>query len=111
MKNIETLARQLDLYKSKSSPEVDRKIAALESKAKQDAKELKAQNEHLQEMNVYNEEKNAQLQQEIDRLKIVLRTEAEARMDQVPSRPATAPLQHLEKKYVLTLIRVPYSPS
>ncbi len=85
----------MELYKSKSGTEVDRKIAARESKAMQEAKSFKLENERLQEMLVFKEEKVSELQQEIDRLKLVMRVEA------VPTSrklPTVSSLSKLEKK-------------
>jgi hypothetical protein len=70
------LAKELELYKSKSNIEVDKKLSALESKTKTEAKTLRTENQHLKEIIAFKDAKIAENQQEIERLKIVLRMDA-----------------------------------
>ena len=67
----------MELYKSKTNLEVDKKVTLLETKSRQEARQLKLENEQLKEMLSFKEGKNKELTQEIGRLKIVIRAETE----------------------------------
>ena len=115
LRSIETLAKQIDLLKSKSNLEVDKKVSMLETKTKQEAKQLKLELEHVQEMMSFKEERIKELTQEVGRLKLVIRAETEMGKWPAPSHPPdfTSSLQHdyagrtvvgpslLERKYCL----------
>ena len=73
---IENLAKELELYKNKAAIEIEKKLTALESKAKAEAKTLQLNNEHLKEMLTFKATKITEYQREIERLKTVLRTDA-----------------------------------
>ncbi len=77
LRSIETLAKQLDLYKTKSGPEVDKKVAQLETRARQEARERGLEIERLNEMLAFKDKKIQELTGEIDRLRLVMRAEAE----------------------------------
>ena len=81
------------MYKSKSNGEIERKIAALESKTKQDAKALKLENEELKDMMNFKENKLAEMQQDVDRLRLVIKSEAR----QI-KMPTASSISKLEKK-------------
>ena len=86
LENIEKLKKQVELYKSKSTFEVDRKLAVLETEARKEAHRFKLENERLTELISFNEIKTKEKQQEIDKLRLVIRAEAEA--DRFPSTSA-----------------------
>lgn len=96
MKNIDTLAKKLTLYTSKSNSEIDRKINALDSKAKNEARKLQSENENLKEMIMFKDEKIQKMQEEIDRLKTVLRVQSDLAPDNI-SKPDNS-MQILEKR-------------
>eukprot|EP01022_Parablepharisma_sp_SALTPOND_P033140 TRINITY_DN88210_c0_g1_i1.p1 TRINITY_DN88210_c0_g1~~TRINITY_DN88210_c0_g1_i1.p1 ORF type:complete len:1032 (-),score=197.83 TRINITY_DN88210_c0_g1_i1:3673-6768(-) len=77
LQSIETLAKQVELYKSKSSIEVDKKISMLDTKAKQEARKLRDETQRLNEMVKFKDKKIKELTQEIGRLKIVIRAETD----------------------------------
>lgn len=72
MKNIETLARKLDLYKGKTQLDIEKKLNTIESKFKQEATQLKQDCINLQEITGLKDQKIDAMQQEIDRLKHIL---------------------------------------
>lgn len=94
------MAKKLELYKSKSSGEIDRKIQALDTKAKQEAKQLKSDMEQLKEMMGFKEKKIAELQKEIERLKHVIRAEADIRKAPISKPEPKTGAAKMEKKYI-----------
>ena len=76
MRNIEILANQVSLYKSKSGQEIDKKISALELQSKNYANRLKNDNENLKAMISFKDDKVLSLQTEINRLRTVLKIQA-----------------------------------
>ena len=92
-RHLESLAKELELYKSKSNIEVDKKLSALESKTKAEAKTLRTENQHLKEIITFKDAKIAENQQEIERLKIVLRMDA-AHSKKLVTHQNTSILEH-----------------
>ena len=76
LKSIESLAKQLELYKSKSPVDVDKKVMELDTKTRQHVKKLKDETDQLSQMMKVKENKIKDLEGEISRLKLVIRTES-----------------------------------
>ena len=76
LKSIEAMAKQLDLYKSKTGSEVDKKVSLLESRAKKEAKKFKGEAKYLNEVMECKDNKIRSLEEEIERLKLITRTQA-----------------------------------
>jgi hypothetical protein len=64
---VEKLARQLELYRSRSSAEVKSKIAEWDEKLLRDDTRLRAENEHLQSFLASKERQLTELQQRLSR--------------------------------------------
>ena len=65
---MDSLKKELDVYKSKSVNEIQKKINAMNVKAKSEANTLKLNNEHLKEMLAFKDTKLAELKKEIKRI-------------------------------------------
>eukprot|EP00826_Nyctotherus_ovalis_P063101 TRINITY_DN9219_c0_g2_i4.p1 TRINITY_DN9219_c0_g2~~TRINITY_DN9219_c0_g2_i4.p1 ORF type:complete len:704 (-),score=191.07 TRINITY_DN9219_c0_g2_i4:396-2507(-) len=76
LKSIETMAKQLELYKSKSTTEISKKVSLLDSKAKQQARKFKSEAEYLNEILECKDAKIKSLEEEIEKLKTVVRAQA-----------------------------------
>lgn len=70
----------------------------METKAKQEAKLFKNENEQLKEMMGFKEKKIADLQKEIDRLKLVIRSEADVKKSPVSQASPRMVTSKMEKK-------------
>jgi len=75
LKSIEALAKQLELYMTKSPVDVDKKVSSLESKSKQEAKKLKDEKEQLNVLVKIKDKKIKELQQEVTRLQMTIRAD------------------------------------
>ena len=70
------MVKELDLYKSKSGGEIKKKLTAIDTKAKKEANALKLDNNRLNEIITFKDEKIRELQKEIDRFKILVRLDS-----------------------------------
>lgn len=91
--HIEVLAKELELYKAKSAGEVQRKISALEFRSKAEAKSLRLENQLLKETAAFKEEKITELQQEIERLRMIVKMDASQTKKEETSRPSNTVLE------------------
>lgn len=71
------MTKQLELFKSKSSLGLGKKLNTMDSKAKREEKKLKLNNEYLQETLAFKEKKISELQEEIDRMKSLIKVDSE----------------------------------
>ena len=75
--SIETLGKQIELYKSRNPMQVDQKLAVQDSKVKSNARRLQNELKLAEDTVVFKEEKIKELNNEIERLKFVMKVEVE----------------------------------
>jgi len=91
--HIEVLAKELELYKTKSAGELQRKINALESKTKIEVRNLKTENQHLRETITFKDEKINELQEEIERLRTIMKVDTVQTKKEIANRPNKSVLE------------------
>ncbi len=96
LENVEKLRQHLEIYKSKSSREIEKKIGALETDARKEAKNLKIEKDRLEEIISFKNGQMEELQKEIKKLKTIIKAEAEN--EKFPGGTSTSSLMRSPKK-------------